>query len=136
MRISDVSSDVCSSDLERSPPSGFLSETLPYAASPERKTGLSGRTSLSAAPRLRVKNLLSDLCASARILFKTGIDWQLRAETRIPLLPLPFPPLFPTSAAMNAPNPPMRAAIVPVTAFQQNCKIGRASCRESVCQYV
>src|SRR3546814_1269741 len=118
MRISDWSSDVCSSDLnhrsgrfaqrrrdrreaalkvhaetrsrgeERSPPSGFLSETLPYAASPERKTGLSGRTSLSAAPRLRVKNLLSDLCASARILFKTGIDWQLRAETRIPLLPL------------------------------------------------
>src|SRR3546814_12454416 len=48
---------------------------------------------------------------------------QLRAETRIPLLPLPFPPLFPTSAAMNAPNPPMRAAIVPVTAFQQNCTL-------------
>src|SRR3546814_20016409 len=89
MRISDWSSDVCSSDLtrsrgeERSPPSGFLSETLPYAASPERKTGLSGRTSLSAAPRLRVKTLLSDLCASARILFKTGIDWQLRAEHQI-----------------------------------------------------
>src|SRR3546814_16863516 len=106
MRISDWISDWCSSDL-------------PYAASPERKTGLSGRTILSAAPRLRVKNLLSDLCASARILFKTGIDWQLRAETRIPLLPLPFPPLFPTSAAMNAPN-----------------QIGRASCRERVCQYV
>ena len=42
------------------------------------------------------------------------------------LLPLPllsFPPYFSTSAGMNAPNPPMRAAIVPVTAFQQNCTL-------------
>src|SRR3546814_3602697 len=32
--------------------------------------------------------------------------------------PLPSPPLFPTSPAMNAPNPPLRAAVVPVTAFR------------------
>lgn len=30
---------------------------------------------------------------------------------------------FPHIIAMNAPNPPMRAAIVPVTAFQQNCTL-------------
>src|SRR3546814_16870473 len=51
----------------------------------------------------------------------TGV--QTCALPIFPLLPLPFLPLFPTSSAMNAPNPPMRAAIVPVTAFQQNCPL-------------
>src|SRR5690606_9518697 len=36
---------------------------------------------------------------------------------------LPSRRLFPTSRAMNAPNPPLRAAVVPVTAFQQNCTL-------------
>jgi len=37
--------------------------------------------------------------------------------------PLPIPSALPKWQAMNAPNPPLRAAIVPVTAFQQNCTL-------------
>src|SRR3546814_13625118 len=37
--------------------------------------------------------------------------------------PLPSPPLFPTSPAMNAPNPPLRAAVMPVTASHPTCTL-------------
>src|SRR3546814_10790805 len=39
-----------------------------------------------------------------------------RTDTRFP-----YTTLF--RSAMNTPNPPLRAAVVPVTAFQQNCTL-------------
>src|SRR3546814_19071253 len=105
MRISDWSSDVCSSDLAPSPPAGFTVDPI-----------VAPTLSWKPRPMLEPAN---DRAAAA-------------AETIRPedVLPLPI-----KQGELAQPAPDTQPVVVdPPSHSAGNIEIGRASCRERVCQ--
>src|SRR3546814_9670642 len=121
MRISDWSSDVCSSDLNRGTIGGSVANNDPAADYPAACLGL-GATINTNSRELKADDFFTGL-------FETAL-----ADDEI-IVSVSFPK--PAKAAyMKFDNPASRYALVGVFVAQAAGEIGRASCRERVCQYV
>src|SRR3546814_13893260 len=116
MRISDWSSDVCSSDLR-----------LPVAPATLSIASTSGTPALNVTARVRAKRAIDELCSTLPI---TGTFSSTRSAVYCSLGERLYAYMKAKNAASATPS------ISHHHPTNMSDKIGRASCRERVCQYV
>src|SRR3546814_12791919 len=115
MRISDWSSDVCSSDL--------LAAAIQIVSSPDRIVLVQGRAGAGKSTMLQPIAKAEAIDATARMLSAEGKDALLLTADVI------------GDAKALAFQNKMVADLKTDTGLEAMTKIGRASCRERVCQY-
>src|SRR3546814_12148998 len=117
MRISDWSSDVCSSDLRYGPPAG-----QDWGMEPSRDPA-----------KVRLRDVLRPRRTIIDYLYDFGDGWEHRLT--VTSVRQGEPGIgYPRYVAGERNAPPEDCGGIP--GFYEQLEIGRASCRERVCQYV